>query len=714
MAEIQEFYDPKVVKQQETYIDNIIKATNETIKLSNAADDLAKKTKKQSDSIKDVDEQTKQYNTLLNQRVVIQGKLAVSESELNKEVLKSRQELAEKNKDIKDTIKLEAAEEKSITRLQLANKRLRKERNALSTETENGRKRIAELNQEINENTSVINENSDAQNQATNNVGNYKSALEGLGGPIGGAIDGFKGMVTSAKAFIATPIGAVLAGIVAVFGLFKSAVGRSEKATESFNKVGAFFTGIWNGVLEAITPVAEFIGETLVNLLENPKQAFKDLGDIILENFINRFKAVLLLGDAWSALMEGDFKKAGQIFVDSTVQMATGITDATEKGAKFVETVKEVQKATIAAANAEREYAKAQIEFEKTQLRLQDEAEKLRQIRDDEALDIQERIQANKDLGETLDRQLNLEKTLALESLQRAKDVQTANGETIESIEAVGEAEIKLLEIEERITGQRSEQLVNTNSLLRDQKDLENERVETLAKSVEEQIAIQEKADEEERARLDAKVDEEIERDTRLAVAKAENKAKDEEQSKSNVDNLAKLSNKEGLINKARAVKQALIDGKAAVQSAFSQTPGPLPIKIAAAALAGGIALKNVKDILAVDTSVPAFADGTTSTPGGNWLAGEAGRELKIDRKGNAMLVSTPTLFSNEVGSTVFKNSDTEAILRGRKEVKQLDLEPLINAVNKSSNNIKVISDKFAIVRIEKKRNYLNRKFRNN
>jgi len=60
-----------------------------------------------------------------------------------------------------------------------------------------------------------------------------------------------------------------------------------------------------------------------------------------------------------------------------------------------------------------------------------------------------------------------------------------ATGDTIENIEAVGDAEIKLLEIRERITGQRSEQLVNENSLLREQRELESAKDEEERKRLE-------------------------------------------------------------------------------------------------------------------------------------------------------------------------------------------------------------------------------------
>ena len=75
------------------------------------------------------------------------------------------------------------------------------------------------------------------------NVGNYSSALQGatgafqaLPGPIGSAISGIQRLTTAAKAFIATPIGLVLAGIATVLGLLFKGFTNSQGAMDKFNR----------------------------------------------------------------------------------------------------------------------------------------------------------------------------------------------------------------------------------------------------------------------------------------------------------------------------------------------------------------------------------------------------------------------------------------------------------------------------------------------
>jgi len=103
-------------------------------------------------------------------------------------------------------------------------------------------------------------------------------------------------------------------------------------------------------------------------------------------------------------------------------------------------------------------------EFQKTQLRSQEAAEIERQIRDDVSLSIFERIRANERLGEILKSQLDIELAAAETNLQFLTQENEKLG-TQESLLAKLDAEIKILEIKERITSQSSEQKVNEVAL---------------------------------------------------------------------------------------------------------------------------------------------------------------------------------------------------------------------------------------------------------
>jgi len=132
----------------------------------------------------------------------------------------------------------------SINKLTAANKELRKERNALNISTEAGKKRAQEINAVIDSNTSKIKENVSAIEKQKINIGNYKSALDGVHPALGQVavglekgVQGFKAMTLQALRFIATPIGAVLAAIVAVFGLLKAAVSSNNAVLDKFENI---------------------------------------------------------------------------------------------------------------------------------------------------------------------------------------------------------------------------------------------------------------------------------------------------------------------------------------------------------------------------------------------------------------------------------------------------------------------------------------------
>jgi hypothetical protein len=178
----------------------------------------------------------------------------------------------------------------SIKSLTEANKKLRAERNELNIATEAGKKRAAELNKQIDANTDKIKANVSALEKQKINIGNYKSALDGVNPALGKVADGldkgvqgFKAMTLQALRFIATPIGAILAALVAVFALLKSAISSNNNVLDKFENV----TNAVGVVLDVIISRVGKLGEALIALatgdftgaLNLAKEAFTGLGD---------------------------------------------------------------------------------------------------------------------------------------------------------------------------------------------------------------------------------------------------------------------------------------------------------------------------------------------------------------------------------------------------------------------------------------------------
>src|SRR6186713_1806619 len=132
----------------------------------------------------------------------------------------------------------------SIQSITKASKELREERSKLNLQSVEGQKRVKEINAALDSNNQKIKENVSALEKQKINVGNYKSALDGVHpalGKVGTALEGgakgFKAMTMQALAFLATPIGAAIAALVAVFALLKTAISTNNELMDKFENV---------------------------------------------------------------------------------------------------------------------------------------------------------------------------------------------------------------------------------------------------------------------------------------------------------------------------------------------------------------------------------------------------------------------------------------------------------------------------------------------
>tara|TARA_R100000664_G_scaffold10000_1_gene16590 strand:+ start:7595 stop:9565 length:1971 start_codon:yes stop_codon:yes gene_type:complete len=128
-----------------------------------------------------------------------------------------------------------------------------------------------------------------------------------------------------------------------------------------------------------------------------------------------------------------------------------------------------------------------------TQLEYQKEAEIQRQLRDDTSLTIDERIKANERLGEVLKEQMEVETEAAKQALELAEKELWLDSDNIDKQVALIDAKVKLAEIDERITSQRSEQLTNLNSLEQERIDLQKTADEERVSQLEKLLKLQNK-----------------------------------------------------------------------------------------------------------------------------------------------------------------------------------------------------------------------------
>ena len=193
--------------------------------------------------------------------------LKETEGETSEAYVKKQAELKATQKELNATqnvlVGLTKAEEDAtvtVQKLTAKNAELRLERDRTNINTKEGQDRIKAINAEMDRNTQVIKDNADAQKAQTMNVGNYVSALDGIGVPQAGAIKGMWGMVQAAWAFIATPIGAAIAAIAAVVYVLK----------EAFSAFDPIIDKIQQG-MAALQAVFVFFKDTVISVVTGQK-----------------------------------------------------------------------------------------------------------------------------------------------------------------------------------------------------------------------------------------------------------------------------------------------------------------------------------------------------------------------------------------------------------------------------------------------------------
>ena len=357
---------------------------------------------------------------------------------------------------------------------------------------------------------------------------------------------GFKGLGLAMKA---AGIGLIISALTGLKEVFS----QNQKVVDVFSTAFETFSIVANQVVTAVINVYESIAKSS----ENFNGLGKVLGGLITLGItplkLGFFAIKLALQNAqlaWEKSFFGDkdpetikrlnegiketSKNIAEVAVDALnagKDIATNLGDAVSEVANIGKVAGE-ELGKISIKNAS-EQAKLNVQLSKSAelaaVRNQGliekydrQAELLRQIRDDESKGIEERIKANEDLAKVLDEQEKAMKSNAAIAVQRAQVELDKNKGNIELQKAYQEALNEQAGIEAQITGFRSEQQTNTNSLLREQKELQNE-LALIGKS-QRDIEREELAQELELKKelINREVTDVIERDALLLAAKTE------------------------------------------------------------------------------------------------------------------------------------------------------------------------------------------------
>jgi hypothetical protein len=309
---------------------------------------------------------------------------------------------------------------------------------------------------------------------------NIKKAEKGTKG----LSNGFKKIGTAIKA---AGIGLLIAALGTLVEVFKTNQGAIDGFETGLTALKIAFNDLFGYISKNVGAVTGYFK----SIFEDPKQALKDFGAAIKENLIERFNSFLdtlgYIASAVKKLFSSDFagalddvKKAGKESLD----VLTGVNNSFDKASEFigdaVEAITDYTTATLASAKATVELGKASELAAIKQQGLIEQfdraAEIQRQIRDDETKSFAERIAANERLGEILKEQIKAE-TALINIQERAIRDKLSKGLIPEF-----EAQKQLLELQNeraailaKVTGLESEQLINRNSLLREQAQIQDD-----------------------------------------------------------------------------------------------------------------------------------------------------------------------------------------------------------------------------------------------
>jgi hypothetical protein len=459
---------------------------------------------------------------------------------------------------------------------------------------------------------------------ANKNLEQVKSSVEDIGKAskttakaTTGIRDGIKGVGVALKA---AGIGLALKAFEMLSEIFMKNQKTADFFNTAFEATSIAINDFVNFVFNNFGTVADFFKD----VFENPVENLKALGTAIKDNLIERFNSAIevagLLANTISLLVAGKFKEAGVTIKEAGKEMVDVVTGVDDSTTKIAKTFNEVTEAVVDYTKGTIESAKANVALQKqaelSQVKIQGliesydrQAEKLRQVRDDENQTFEDRIKANEELGVILEEQAK--QMLALQQIQvKAAQVEYDKLQNQENLIALTEAQNELLAIEAQITGFQSEQLTNQVSLQRELQDVKNElALEGMSQRERELLEVEQQYDE--LFRLAEKAGEDtvaLEEQKAKAIKLIRNQQTRDalDAASESLENMKQIMGEETNAGKAAAVAQATINTYSAATAALDDAPVPFNFVLAATTIAAG--LQNINKILTVQE--PQLAQG--------------------------------------------------------------------------------------------------------
>lgn len=340
---------------------------------------------------------------------------------------------------------------------------------------------IAKTDKAINEIEDLKNEIKGLQRQVSEGNKNTANGLDTIGTA---AKKTNRVLISVGNTLKAIGIGMLLASLEKLREVFAS----NQKVIDFFNitmeTLSIAFNDFFNFLDANIGSVAGYFKSIFTDPLGSIRDMSLAIDKYLIRSFVNFLELIEVSGLAISKFFKGDWvgaiglaSVAGSKFVD----VVTGVDDSLVKAGNsvnnIVNSITDYVKGTVKAATSTIELTKAaetaEIQLQGLLEKYDRQAEKLRQVRDEERNTIAERKKANEDLNAILDEQEA--------AMLKLVDIQIASAQKQYDINANQENYNNLLKITQereavlaQIEGFRSEQKSNDLALFREEIELNN------------------------------------------------------------------------------------------------------------------------------------------------------------------------------------------------------------------------------------------------
>lgn len=288
-------------------------------------------------------------------------------------------------------------------------------------------------------------------------------------------INGIKKLTQACKAFIMTPIGGVIMAIVVALKAVSTYFTKSARGQETFAKGMAYV----NGFLSTFKDALIVVGEKIVKLFTEPKQAIEDFGKNIKNFLIDRIKGFGTMlggvGKALKNLFTGDWdgvKESVKQIKDGFLE-AYAINDVADAVSEFGKKANESGKAMANLEARELKLRKQRSKWQIEEARLDNQIAEARN-KMYESTDADARLKATAEAQELIKQKYAKLIAMAKEELDIVEKQHAVDDDTIEDYEKEDELKANIIRLQAQMNQEmarfvRQETSASANSLKAEQ-----------------------------------------------------------------------------------------------------------------------------------------------------------------------------------------------------------------------------------------------------